>query len=139
MTLTVAGDFGVLKKLVAQVSQLAGGQAVRELATVLAEEAHELVDEGFAGSHAPDGSPWAPLKVRAGQPLRDTGRLQRSFTKSVSSTGFIIRFSAAYGGFHQGGTSRMVARKMLPDSTLPARWAASFREAAEEYLANLMR
>lgn len=137
--LTVSGDFGKLRELAAKLERLAGPGAVRDLASVLAEEARELADEGFAGSHDPAGTPWAPLKVRAGQPLRDTGRLQRSFTKSVSSGGFTIRYSAAYGGYHQSGTSRMVARPMLPGDSMPARWATSFHEAAEEYLDSLMR
>jgi hypothetical protein len=35
------------------------------------------------------------------------------------------------GGFHQGGTSRMDARKLVPDGEpLPAEWAKAAEEAA---------
>jgi phage gpG-like protein len=38
----------------------------------------------------PWGSPWAALKIRKGQPLRDTGLLQRSITYKTDQTGVTI-------------------------------------------------
>jgi phage gpG-like protein len=38
----------------------------------------------------PWGSPWAALKIRKGQPLRDTGLLQRSITYKPDQTGVTI-------------------------------------------------
>lgn len=39
---------------------------------------------------SPFGSPWAALKIRKGQPLRDTGLLQRSITYKPDQTGVTI-------------------------------------------------
>lgn len=51
----------------------------------------------------PWGSPWAPLKIRQGQPLRDTGRLQRSITARPDSTGVTIGTNVSYAPVHQFG------------------------------------
>lgn len=53
----------------------------------------------------PWGSPWAPLKIRQGQPLRDTGRLQRSITARPDSTGVTIGTNVSYAPVHQFGAT----------------------------------
>ena len=67
------------------------------------------IRENFAGSHAPDGTPWAPLKWREGQPLRDKGLLMAASTAQaqVTLTQFELTISNVldYAGIHQhGGT-----------------------------------
>lgn len=51
----------------------------------------------------PWGSPWARLKLRRGQPLRDTGRLQRSITSRPDADGVTIGTNVLYARTHQFG------------------------------------
>lgn len=51
----------------------------------------------------PWGSPWAKLKLRRGQPLRDTGRLDRSITSAPDSTGVTVGTNVKYARTHQYG------------------------------------
>lgn len=53
----------------------------------------------------PWNSPWAALKLRKGQPLRDTGRLQRSITSRVDSTGVTVGTNLIYAPTHQFGAT----------------------------------
>lgn len=46
----------------------------------IGRSAVSMIGLGFRNSVDPYGAPWRPLKWRSGQPLRDTGRLARSFT-----------------------------------------------------------
>ncbi len=84
------------------------------------------VKENFAGSHAPDGTPWTPLKfprVRSkGQdhPLRDRGLLMASISageghvESVDSHSFEVGTNLVYAAIHQhGGVIRPTSGKFL--------------------------
>lgn len=58
----------------------------------------------------PWGSPWAALKIRRGQPLRDTGRLQSSITSKPDATGVTIGTNlrnkgVSYPAVHQFGAT----------------------------------
>lgn len=55
-----------------------------------AQAALTQVQMGFRTSTAPDGTPWPPLKVRVGKPLRDTGRLGNSFSARATATGIEV-------------------------------------------------
>lgn len=58
----------------------------------------------------PWGTPWAALRIRKGQPLRDTGRLQRSIVPRVDANGVTIgtnlktKDGASYPAVHQFGS-----------------------------------
>jgi phage virion morphogenesis protein len=51
----------------------------------------------------PWGSPWAALRFRRGQPLRDTGRLQRSVSSRPDATGVTVGTNLIYAPTHQFG------------------------------------
>lgn len=62
----------------------------------------------------PYGTAWARISHRDGQPLRETGRLQRSITHHVTSTGtehtLEIGTNTVYGRLHQfGGQGKKVS------------------------------
>lgn len=65
----------------------------------------------------PWGNPWAPLKIRKGQPLRDTGRLNRSITSRVDSTGVTVGTNVAYAPVHQYGAT--IVPKTKPSLVFP--------------------
>ena len=84
---------------------------------------------------APDGTTWAPLKRRAGRPLRDTGRLMNGLTRAarITDRGFALGTNVSYAPYHQSGTTRTPARPFLPaPGELPRSWEGPLREAAEE-------
>lgn len=111
----------------------------------------------------PWGSPWAKLKIRQGQPLRDTGRLNRSIVANADKTGVTIGTNVQYAPTHQFGATivpkrakrlvfpgpggRMIfakkvaipARPFLPlrkgytTATLPPSWSADVTRALRAY------
>lgn len=65
----------------------------------------------------PWGSPWAALKFRKGQPLRDTGRLNRSIVANPDKTGVTIGTNVKYAPTHQFGatiTPKTARRLVFP-------------------------
>jgi phage virion morphogenesis protein len=53
----------------------------------------------------PWGNPWQALKFRKGQPLRDTGRLNRSIVSKVDATGVTVGTNLIYAPVHQFGAT----------------------------------
>lgn len=101
--LKLTGDFKELDRWAAMMA--AAADSARIVSANLAEETIELIREGFATSTDPYGKPWAPLKMRSGQPLRDTGGLQSSWHRRfVTAEGFVVESGKAYAAYHQGGT-----------------------------------
>lgn len=151
---------GIARKL-AETSKLVTSG---DMSRVLAETARDLVDEGFAESKAPDGTPWAPLSMRDGQPLRDTRRLQSSFTYQTNARGFELGTNVEYAAIHQfGGTItpkrakrlrfagpngapvfassvRIPARPMLPKTVSPnSPWGRVLKQAADDLVMQVSR
>lgn len=102
MPLQFTGDFQALNAFAARVAKAPA--RVREVNQQLAEEAVELVREGFETSTDPYGKRWAPLKLRAGQPLRDTGAMQIWRTRNITARGFSVFSPREYAVYHQEGT-----------------------------------
>ena len=63
------------------------------------------IDMNFRRSRGPDGTPWEGLKHRSGQPLRDTGRLQRSITYQATDTETEVGTNLKYAAVHQFGAT----------------------------------
>lgn len=90
---------------------------------------------GFRTGTDPWGRPWAPLKMRKGQPLRDTGRLQRSIGYAASADQVTVGTNVLYAKVHQFGAiikpvraaflifvNRITGKKVLAKQvTVPAR------------------
>lgn len=53
----------------------------------------------------PWGNPWLALKLRKGQPLRDTRRLQASITSNPDQKGVTIGTNVLYARTHQHGAT----------------------------------
>lgn len=155
----VKGSFDGLRRLRTKAASVKDPSFMLGMSQALAAEGQELVDDGFATSTDPSGRKWKPLKLRQGQPLRDTGRLQRSFTTQVTNRGFVIgtnvryavthqegrvikpvrakalRFKVRGGGWHTQGKSTVPARPFFPKGgRLSAKWDRALKEAAREYV-----
>lgn len=101
--LKFTGDFQALDRFAEQLSAAAG--STRLISGAMAEETISLIRDGFSASEDPYGKPWEPIKLRAGQPLRDKGGLQTSWHPSeVSEDGFRVSSGKDYARFHQEGT-----------------------------------
>jgi phage gpG-like protein len=53
----------------------------------------------------PWANPWARLKIRKGQPLRDTGRLNRSIVSNPDKDGVTIGTNVQFAAVHQYGAT----------------------------------
>lgn len=105
-----------------------------------AAELATLIDDCFALSRAPDGTPFAALKPatiakrRKGSstPLVDTARYRRSV--SVVGGPRSIRFgtNVAYAIFHQAGTRFIAIRAVFPVELVGGRWQLIDRGPAAE-------
>lgn len=60
---------------------------------------------GFKAGASPYGAAWAPLRIRQGQPLRDTGRLQASIASAPDRTGVTVGTNVQYAAVHQFGAT----------------------------------
>ncbi len=107
------------------------------IAAEVADEINEsLINEFDSGVNA-YGNAWKPLLPQTVRRKRGDARILRrtdalsAATRAVPTSGAGIEIqSLDYGSFHQNGTKRMVARKILPDgSTLPPAWSDAIEGA----------
>jgi phage gpG-like protein len=63
------------------------------------------VQLGFKSGVSPYGASWAPLRLRQGQPLRDTGRLLSSIKPAADPAGVTVGTNVSYAAVHQFGAT----------------------------------
>lgn len=73
------------REVIARIRQLQQ-TSVKPAMKVVGQKLTSKIQLGFRASATPWGAPWAPLKFRQGQPLRDTGRMQRSINWRIGGT-----------------------------------------------------
>jgi hypothetical protein len=158
----VTGDFAKLTKWAEKVAVAGGSAGMRELSNLLAEEAVELIAEGFEKETDPYGKAWAKKRFPDGRQVLvgRTARLRRGWhKKNVTATGFSVAPSVDYAKYHQRGRGpvhaqpgkslrfmvggRAVfrksvgpapARKMIPDrGRLPSAWRRALIATARDY------
>jgi phage gpG-like protein len=103
MGFRLTGDFRGLQR---KIDQLAHPEAaLARTAEAMADEALNLINEGFQGETDPYGKPWAPLVLRSGKILQDRGGMAASWHRSrANKFGFRVRSGKTYASFHQDGT-----------------------------------
>ncbi|WP_298079769.1 phage virion morphogenesis protein [uncultured Cardiobacterium sp.] len=89
------------------------GEDITPVLDELGEDEVTRVMLRFENSEAPDGSIWEDLKVRAGKPLMDTGRLYQSVVAHVANDSLQVGTNVSYAPYHQFGTERIPARPFL--------------------------
>lgn len=116
------------------------GASIQPALDAIADAWLARVDLEFVDSVDPYGRPWAPLKVREGQPLVDTGRLAASYDKRVEPLSLAIGTNVEYASTHQFGREGgadgppIPARPMLPAEGLPEAWLDDALEIVSGYL-----
>lgn len=126
----LTGDFQTLDRWERALGALASDKLRFRVADDMADATLGFVAEEFREERDPYGKPWRPKKRPDGRGILrgKTGRLIKFRKGSVSQRGYRVDAGANYFSYHQRGTKRMVARRMLPTGTrLPARWASEFR------------
>lgn len=89
------------------------------------QEGLKLIDEGFQSRTDPIGRKWKRRKKRKPWPiLNKTLALRRGWKGQSNKTSFSFVNAVPYTVFHQKGTRKMVARKMVPDRSLSPKWRA---------------
>jgi phage gpG-like protein len=135
MSFKFTGDFASLKRFQKRVEE--SPQVLQVISANMAEEAIDLIKQGFREQADPDGNAWKPKKKDDGRAILTgkTGRLKGGWKpRSVTRKGFRVSPSVTYGAPHQSGTKHMVARKMVPGKGLPLKWRKAFVETAQEIL-----
>jgi phage gpG-like protein len=115
------------------------GARLRDLTPVLAviaQDTRTLIDDSFAGSRAPDGSPWAPLSPKtlarrrggSGNPLINTSRLRNGQTAFGRGTTLSFGSNVPYAkpqqfGFTRSGTLKRKAYN--PDREAGSPWTTT--------------
>ena len=143
MAVSVKGDFGRLEDLLDSFGKLASPEMRAALIQDLAEEALQVIQQEFDTGRDPYGKSWPEPKRdtktsrnrHAGLPMIRTGRLMTGWSYRPSADGFALENEAPYSTFLQDGTSKMEARKMVPDGDdLPPLWRLRFEKAVEKKL-----
>jgi hypothetical protein len=97
------GDFASLAKFQRKVERTPS--ALVTVSEQLAEETVDLARECIEKSTDPYGKAYAPLVLRDGNPLEDTGGMKAAFFRvRADGHGFTVGNSKAYFKYHQRGT-----------------------------------
>ena len=117
-------------------------RAAKRVEQYLNDRLQEMFDRGVD----PYGNAWAPLLPSTVQRKKGDARiLQRSdemrgdtYARAASKSGINIHVGGA-GYWHQTGTAHMVARRILPQFGLPAKWRADIKRIVEEEIRKAKR
>lgn len=120
-------------------------RALRELSRVPSDVARtaapaitKIMRRSMRGGLDPYQRQYAPLtesslaRGRRPPPLRRMARTMSA--KPMRGAGIAMHADHPQAGFHQTGTSRMVARIVLPDGVVPAAWRAEIGKAFKRAL-----
>jgi len=110
----VSGGFKTLDLWVRKIDAAGGPAGLRELSGLLAEEAIDLVAEGFKREADPYDKRWPGKRFGDGRQVLvgKTARLRRGWhSLEVSARGFRIAPSVNYARYHQSGTGIHGPRK----------------------------
>jgi phage gpG-like protein len=100
----------------------------------------QLVDETFRTRSDPNGVPWAPRKDDKPHPLlEEFGPLRAGYYLRSTPNTTSLANSQPYAALLNGGTSRMVARPMLPRGRLPEAWRARIHARVQAKLGRDLR
>jgi len=131
MKITVSNNGGV-ERFQRRLERIARGEHRLPIAQAAAGEVRELIAEEFAQGQDFTGWPWASKADGERSFLTESHELAGAFEITAEEDGVSIANPTPYAGCHQGGTSRMPARKMLPEDELPPEWEERIGNAGHE-------
>ncbi len=89
----------------------------------------------FSAGVDPYGRKWRKLATGKPSHLTESGRLRRGTRAAPlpgKRAGVRILLGAKYAVYHQTGTARMPARRILPQRGMPQTWSAAINRAMRE-------
>lgn len=129
----MADGFAQLSRLIASLDTLAADGAT-EVSEAAAKGLNEVVQAEYEQGKGPDGQAWANKADGTPSHLKKSGDMRRDTQVLPGVKGVTVRVPRP-GGFHQAGTDRMQARKLVPDGEpLPASWEKSLEEATRQVI-----
>lgn len=126
---------GRIADLVAKLNAMASTAWQESLSRQLAEQALQLIDDGFKNERDPYSKRWAPTR-QPHQILQLSGDLRRSFgIARLAADGFEVRSDIVYGVYQQP------KRNMVPTTALglPEKWQREFDRVAIRFVKETMR
>lgn len=97
------------------------------------------IDDQFNDGVDPYGAPWKGLadstieRGRFNPPLTDTRAGRESVVvRPMQGAGIEVEIGEGYMGFHQAGSGKMPARKILPEGDLPDDWEADIENRTRQ-------
>lgn len=121
--------FAALERLIGSIEQIAES-GVDDIKAKAEASVQSVVESQYEQGVNPDGETWAPLKSGGASHLTKS-RAMRTASKAVRGVKGITVTIPKPGGFHQSGTGRMPARKLVPSGdSLPPAWDAAVADAA---------
>jgi phage gpG-like protein len=140
--LKFSGDFKALERFALKLATAGSDSTLRIVNEQLAEEAVDLIRDGFQRSTDPYGKPWKQPVLRSGQPLRDKGGLANSFHRThADADSFGVASTKDYAEHHQKGTgiygkhkARIVPKKAKALRVPGAGFFASVRGAPKRLM-----
>jgi hypothetical protein len=110
----------------------------------VASTLRDLIAEGFEKKVAHGGQAWKPRKDSLPHPLLDkSGAMKRGFEIDTFGPRLVIKNEVEseqgrpYPLFHQTGTRKMPARKVIPDRSLSTRWRSQVNKTVAKALERL--
>jgi hypothetical protein len=130
--------FAKLERLIANLETLASDGA-DDASAAAASAVEKVVEAEYTEGKGPDGKRWADKADGTASHLQKTGAM-RSATQVVPGVkGVSVRIPKP-GGFHQGGTSRMPARPLVPEGEpLPPSWEQPVAAAVKDAFAKALK
>lgn len=114
----IIADISQVKK---QLDRLEGkGASMKPVLEVIGSRLVNRIKMGFRTTRSPAGVTWAPLKMRSGQPLSDTGRLKNSITYKATDQAVEIGTNLT-STWH--GITHSIGRVHQFGATVRPRWA----------------
>jgi len=139
----MSNSIAIGKLLVAAKACGSLDEALTEGGVAAAKETERLIADGFKNEKSPYGRKWPARKdPRSGShPILDkSGRLKRSWSVKHEEPRILIRTTGVdYAKYHQSGTRRMPARRMIPEGKLPPKWAKLIGARVARALSEMLR
>ncbi len=114
----------------------------RKVAEKAAPAITKELQREFSRGADPYGRKWRKLATGKPSHLTESGRLRKG-TRAAPlpgrRAGVRILLGARYAVYHQTGTQRMTARKILPERGMPREWSAAINRAMREAMREATR
>lgn len=142
----VKGDFDELAALSRNLRRLA--EVPSRMATKAAEGISDAIQQQFDAGVDPYGEPWEPLAPstlarKQGPGILDETSAMRDGIEVAptggAGVGITFNDKPDVAMYHQYGTARMPARKILPEEGLPDTWERALADAAEDEIERTMK